>query len=265
MSEYQKICTVRRVDHPGAGIFRLRLEAPEIAAAARPGQFVMAACGVERDPLLRRPFSVHDVTEDGGLDLLIREVGRGTALLAALRAGERVSVLGPLGRGFSLPGESEQGEIALVGGGIGTAPLLFLARRLLERGRAAEGVHVLVGAAHAAEARILREDFLELGCPVHISTDDGSLGHHGFVTELLPLLPAGINRICACGPRPMMAAAARFAEARGIACEVSLETRMACGLGACLGCAVPVPGEPNRYRHVCKDGPVFNAREVDWT
>lgn len=258
MPEFQKNCTVITGEQPARGLLRLRLAAPEIAAAVRPGQFVMVACGADRDPLLRRPLSVHNAEAGATIDLLVRVLGRGTAALARLRAGDTLPVLGPLGRGF---GEAQEGaEVLLVGGGIGCAPLLLLARRLLAR--RARPV-LLLGAAHAAEARAFRDCFQGLDCPVHLSTDDGSLGYHGFVTGLLPELAAAASRVYACGPMPMMAAVARFCGSR-LPCEVSLESRMACGLGACLGCAVPAPDRPGAYRHVCKDGPVFPANEVLW-
>ena len=258
MSEFQKNCTVRRVEQPGCNLLRLTLEAPEIAGAVQPGQFVMVACGANRDPLLRRPFSVHWADADGTIQLLVRVLGRGTAALAQIRAGEALSLVGPLGRGFSL----ETRQPCLVGGGIGAAPLLLLARRLVEKGLKPL---MLLGAATAAEATLLQQDFQALGCSLALATDDGSLGHRGFVTELLSAQAAQADKLYACGPQPMMAAVARFGAERGIACEVSLETAMACGLGACLGCAVPDPARPGAYRHVCKDGPVFSADEVLWT
>ena len=258
MSEFQKNCTVCRVDQPGCNLLRLTLEAPEIAGAVQPGQFVMVACGANRDPLLRRPFSVHWADADGTIQLLVRVLGRGTAALAQIQAGEALSLVGPLGRGFSL----ETRLPCLVGGGIGAAPLLLLARRLVEKGLKPL---VLLGAATAAEATLLQQDFQALGCSLALATDDGSLGHRGFVTELLSAQAAQADKLYACGPQPMMAAVARFGAERGIACEVSLETAMACGLGACLGCAVPDPARPGAYRHVCKDGPVFSADEVLWT
>ncbi len=258
MPEFQKNYTVRQVECLGGDIFRLTLAAPDLAALARPGQFVMVACGPGRDPLLRRPFSVHSCHADGSIRLLFKVVGRGTRLLAAVQAGEELSLLGPLGRAFRPPPET--GELCLIGGGIGSAPLFFLAQWLLEQGRVPL---VLLGAGTAAELAVLQRDFHELGCAVHLSTDDGSLGHHGRVTELLPALSGTIAKVYACGPMPMMAAVARFCEAR-LACEVSLETHMACGLGACLGCAVPIPGRNDAYRHVCRQGPVFDALEVVW-
>lgn len=259
MSEFQKNYTVRRVESLGGDIFRLTLAAPDLAAAVRPGQFVMVACGSGRDPLLRRPFSVHSSHADGTIRLLFRVVGQGTRLLAAVEAGAALSLLGPLGRGFRPPPPG--GEACLIGGGIGIAPLYFLAQWLLAQGRTPQ---VLLGAARAVELEALQREFLELGSTVRVSTDDGSLGHHGLVTDLLPALAGTVGKVYACGPVPMMAAVARFCGDR-LACEVALETHMACGLGACLGCAIPVPGQADAYRHVCRHGPVFDAKEVQWS
>ncbi len=257
MPEFQKNYVVRQVEELGGQIVRLSLDAPEIAGIVRPGQFVMVACGKTQDPLLRRPFSVHGRQAGGVIQLLFRVVGRGTALLAETAAGDKLSLIGPLGRSF---GQAPEAEVCLVGGGIGSAPLFFLAQWLVEQGTIPL---VLLGAAGAAELNALQENFRELGCAVHASTDDGSLGHHGLVTELLPALSSKIGKVYACGPMPMMAAVARFCGDR-IACEVSLETHMACGLGACLGCAIPIPGRPESYQHVCKHGPVFQASAVHW-
>jgi dihydroorotate dehydrogenase electron transfer subunit len=258
MPEFQTNCTVIQVEHLGADIFRLTLEAPDIAEVVRPAQFVMVSCGTDQDPLLRRPFSVHGKQAGGCIQLLFKIVGRGTALLAQTRVGQDLSLVGPLGRAFRPPPPT--GEVCLVGGGLGIAPLFFLAQWLLEQGTTPL---VLLGAGSAVELSQLRQDFHELGCSVHLSTDDGSLGHHGLVTELLPALSDKVGKLYACGPVPMMAAVARFCGDR-IACEVSLETHMACGLGACLGCAIPVPGRSDAYWHVCKHGPVFDAAEVVW-
>ena len=257
MPEFQKNYTVRRVEHFEANIVRLSLDAPDIAAVAKPGQFVMAACGTGQDPLLRRPFSIHSRYPDGSIELLLRVVGRGTAMLAAATAGQQISLVGPLGRGFGAP---PAGEVCLVGGGIGCAPLFFLAQWLVEQGTFPL---VLLGAGNAGEHAAHVPGLRDLGCAVHVSTDDGSLGHHGFVTDLLPALSTKVKKVYACGPVPMMAAVARFC-ADHLACEVSLETHMACGLGACLGCAIPIPGRTDAFWHVCKHGPVFNAAEVVW-
>lgn len=257
MHEFQEKAEILAMRGLTEDVFHCTLRAPRIAAAARPGQFVMVRVSEGLDPLLRRPFSLHRVEGDT-LGLLFKVVGKGTALLAAARAGEWLSVLGPLGRGFSQGSEAAN---LLVGGGMGIAPLLFLAWRL-RQDRPEQALVVLLGARHRREVASLVDDFASLGCVVHVATDDGSLGHHGLVTDLFDRAPAGKHRVAACGPWPMLRAVARHCRERGHACEVSLETMMACGLAACLGCAVPRPG--GGYAHVCRDGPVFAAREVAW-
>ena len=258
MSKFQENCTIIRTEQIADSIFRLTLHAPAISAETKAGQFVMVSCGTKTDPLLRRPFSVHNCPDPQHLQLLFRTAGAGTQLLAERQPGKTVNIIGPLGKGFTLPGM--ECEICLVGGGMGIAPLFLLAHTLL-----AQEITplVLLGAAEAAELAQLKEDFQETGCFVHVSTVDGSLGHHGLVTELLPSLSHKMKRIYTCGPSAMMAAVARFCARHAIYCEVSLETHMACGLGACLGCAIPTPGKSD-YKHVCKHGPVFPAQEVFW-
>ncbi len=259
MPEYQENSSVISIERPGPGLCRLTLRAPLIAAAAAPGQFVMAACGPFLDPLLRRPFSIHRLPAPDTLQLLFRIVGRGTEALAGLRPADPLSLLGPLGRGFPLRTE---GPACLVGGGIGIAPLLFLAENLLPRLSGSGSLLVLLGGRTAAEIEPLAGAFRDLGCPVEAATDDGSLGHHGLVTDLLPRHLPSVRQVFACGPTAMMAAAAALCRQSGVACAVSLEARMACGLGACLGCTVR---GRDRYLHVCKEGPVFPAEEVLWT
>ncbi|OQX10178.1 MAG: hypothetical protein BWK76_21110 [Desulfobulbaceae bacterium A2] len=254
MQEKAEILAMRALT---GDIYRCTLRAPQIAAAARPGQFVMARVSQGYDPLLRRPFSIHRVA-GATIELLFKVVGRGTALLAATATAASLDLVGPLGHGFS---EDVTSPVLLLGGGMGIAPLLFLATRL----RAAapgQALPVLLGARERAELVALIEDFTRLGCEVHVATDDGSLGHHGLVTDLFEQVVPAAARVAACGPWPMLRAVARLCREQGHACEVSLETMMACGLAACLGCAVarPVGG----YAHVCKDGPVFAAGEVVW-
>jgi dihydroorotate dehydrogenase electron transfer subunit len=234
---------------------RLVLDAPVLAAAARPGQFVMlGALEPERlDPFLNRPLSIHRTGPAGRLELLVAQVGRATRTMGGWRPGQRVRLLGPLGRGFDPP--AGPGPLLLVGGGIGVAPLVFLA----ERSRAAGAdCRLLYGAADAGALVPL-----DPGCPVELATDDGSRGHPGPVTELLgPRLRAAGPRpaaVCACGPRPMLAAVAGLCAAAGVPAQVSLENRMACGTGACMGCTLEVAGRPQR---VCCEGPVFDATEV---
>lgn len=259
MPEYQENSRLVAVEQLSAGFCRLTLQAPKIAAAAQAGQFVMAACGASFDPLLRRPFSIHRLIGSDSLQLLIRVVGKGTALLAGLAAGDVVSMIGPLGRGFHLP---QRGPVCLIGGGIGIAPLLMLADRLKAAGRLAEGSTVLLGSRTATELTRLVTEFTALGCRVATATDDGSLGHHGLIIDLVDDALIGMEHAYTCGPQQMMAGVARRCMERAIPCEASLEAHMACGLGACLGCTIH--GTEVAYRHVCKHGPVFRVEEVAW-
>jgi dihydroorotate dehydrogenase electron transfer subunit len=236
-------------------VFRLTVHAPEIAAAAAPGQFVMVRAADSLDPLLRRPFSIHSRGADGSLSLLFKVVGRGTALLAKAKPGDVLDLLGPFGKGFDLSA-SEKKPICLIGGGMGIAPLLFLAQELPGR------KYALLGARCRDELTPLAKKIAELGCAVQLATDDGSLGHHGFIPDLLDEILPQISRVCTCGPSPMMRSVAGKCRAAGVLCQVSLETHMACGIGACLGCVLP--GADGRQAHVCTDGPVFNAEELSW-
>ncbi|WP_035245911.1 dihydroorotate dehydrogenase electron transfer subunit [Desulfogranum mediterraneum] len=259
MSKFQVTSPIRSCSQLTPDIIRVSLLAPTIARAARPGQFVMVAAGSSRDPLLRRPFSIHNVTADGEVVLLYKIVGQGTRLLAQLRVGQSIDLVGPLGKGFSL---SPDTPACLVGGGMGIAPLLFLAKALCSSPRPQEHA-ILLGARTRDELAPLVEDFRELGYPVHAATDDGSYGHHGFVTELFQEHSTPAHEVCVCGPTPLMAAIARQCLQAGNRCQASLETHMACGLGACLGCTIQAQG--GGYKHVCKHGPVFDANEVLWT
>jgi len=260
MPEFQEKAPLLHREVIAADIFRLTLHAPEIAGAAHPGQFVMLQINDGMDPLLRRPFSIHQVSAGGNIQILFKVVGRGTAQLAGVLPGHHIDCIGPLGRGFAL---EKKDRLCLVGGGMGIAPLYFLARRLLQTGKMSEKDFVLLGARNREELSIFVDEFSELGYTVKTATDDGSMGHHGFVTELLdPILPV-MKRVYTCGPFPMMKICADKAFTVDVACQVSLETHMACGLGACLGCAVT--GAAGGYLHVCRQGPVFDANEVAWT
>jgi len=259
MQPQQEKAEIIRREQLTDDLVRLTLQAPAIAGAALPGQFVMARVADGFDPLLRRPFSIHQVTPDGALRILFKVVGRGTARLSQLTAGLHLDLIGPLGRGFAI----EPGRPAcLVGGGIGAAPLLFLAEKLLTRCRPAE-IQILLGARTRAEAEALLREFELLDLKVRVATDDGSLGYHGLVPELLArqASPAA-EAVYSCGPFLMMKEVARLCKAAGRPCQVSLETMMACGVSACLGCAIPA--KTGGYLHVCKEGPVFRAEEVVW-
>ena len=259
MAEFQEKSTIITREQLTVDVVRLTLHCPRIAAAAKPGQFVMVRAGATLDPLLRRPFSIHKVSAGGSLAILFKVIGKGTRLLATAAPGDELEVLGPLGRGF-VPDPA--GPHCLIGGGMGIAPLYFLAQHLLAAGGSHANPPVLLGAQTQAELLLLAQEFSELGYPVLTATDDGSLGHQGFVTDLLDRLLTEVRQVYVCGPMPMMRTVAAKCQNAGVACQVSLETHMACGLGACLGCAFPVSGG---YRHVCKDGPVFPAAEVLWT
>lgn len=241
------------------GVFLMRLEAPEMATGAQPGRFVMLGCGQDSgEPLLKRPFSIHDADPaTGEIAILYRVVGRGTELLSRLAPDAFVEALGPLGRGFDLGLAHSQAFVA--GGGMGIAPLLFLARRLKDRG-------VQVAFLHGARTRseLLPETYLAtFPGQVMLATDDGSAGVKGLVTQLLgeavTLQPAVIY---ACGPRPMLRAVHAIAERNRVACQASLEEKMACGLGACMGCATKTAS--GDYARVCAEGPVFMTREIEW-
>jgi dihydroorotate dehydrogenase electron transfer subunit len=247
-------------------IYQITFSHSAIADIARPGQFLMVKTGPGRDPLLRRPFSIHNVTPDGKLHILIRVVGKGTELLSRLRQGDRVQVLGPLGNCFDLAGIDQSADlVALAGGGMGVAPLLFLANKLAAKNLTGK-TKIILGARNKDELLCLLA-FKELGFTVNCITDDGSSGEQGFITELLLKNLEGANKahIFCCGPTPMLKAVASLCERKSVACQVSMETFMACGISACLGCAVPSNEEGRKYVHVCKDGPVFNIREIAWT
>ena len=233
----------------------------------RPGQFVMLRVADQLDPLLRRPFSIHrlvtDAGEPKGFEILYRVVGKGTSILATCKAGDQLEVLGPRGRGFSLP--HTMGRPFLVGGGIGVAPLVFLAEKITERLENPADCSVFLGAV-CDEALLCREVFEELGMNLKLTTDDGSCGDQCLVTHPVEeaLVDAKPDIIFACGPSAMLSCVVDIALEHQIPCQVSLEANMACGMGACLGCAVPRPGQPPSYMHVCQDGPVCDARDVSF-
>lgn len=236
-----------------ADVHMMVLSAPEIARVARPGQFVHVRVSEQMDPLLRRPFGIAGVDAGKGVfTIIFRVLGRGTELLALLQAGNSLDCLGPLGKGFA----TECQRPLLVGGGMGLAPLLYLAAEFCPR-----PVDVVMG------GRTKRELFWQalyqsLCDKIHLSTDDGSVGTRGLVTDILPdlLQQCGYDQIYACGPKPMMAAVAALAQSQGIPCQISLEDHMACGVGACLSCTCAA--NDGKRRKICSDGPVFWAEEV---
>ncbi|MBN2453227.1 MAG: dihydroorotate dehydrogenase electron transfer subunit [Candidatus Omnitrophica bacterium] len=246
----------------GTCFYKMRLASAYLAAGSRPGQFVEIRCARGEDPLLRRPLGVHNIVP-GGIEVFYEVVGAGTKLLSAKRAGESLDIIGPLGSGFDI----KKGRAAniLVAGGIGVAPLVALAGKLSRDKTAAAGMQVLIGAK--TKSHVMCEgEFRKYGARVSVSTEDGSRGRKGFITDILKDilgngLTSGNTAIYSCGPMGMLKAVSRIAREHGIPCQVSLEERMACGVGVCLGCPVKTR---DGYKMVCKDGPVFNAEEIAW-
>lgn len=242
----------------GEDCFRMALNCHLIVKDAKPGQFVHIRPGAGNDPLLRRPMSIHSVDDRDTFSVLYRVTGQGTAMLAELKAGNSLDVIGPLGAGFTVDKKSRRA--ILVGGGIGAAPLLYLAQSCLAKQMS---VIILLGAS-TRDSLLAVADFKALGCVVKVTTEDGSAGVRGYVTDLLePALMEGAGPVAvfACGPVAMMHRAGTMAGIYDVPCQVSLEERMACGVGACLGCVVATE---DGYRRVCADGPVFNAGEIEW-
>lgn len=254
----EQICTIVSADRLNEFAYSFTLEAGKLVEqqGLRAGQFLHIQCG--EGLLLRRPISVSLAQADDPEDLvrIVFEVrGEGTRWLAGLRAGEKLNVLGPLGNGFAC---GPKDRVLLVGGGIGVPPLLGQAALTWGHSTAVLGFR-------CAERAMLVEDFREKCRELHLCSDDGSLGFHGFVHQKLEQLlekDADYTAVLSCGPKPMLRSVAETAERFGVPCQVSLEERMACGVGACLGCAVQMAD--GTMKHVCKDGPVFDAREVDW-
>ncbi len=287
----------------------MRLVGPRRLARFRPGQFLMLGWTDGRDPLLPRPMSIRRVRQVQGsrfkvqvaepqtrnpkpetriaeVEILYKVCGRGTALLSTMRPGRPLRVLGPLGNGFTMP-RSTTGTF-LIAGGIGAPPITALAEKLAMC-RASHGatMTVLLGGRSKADLLCIG-DLKRVGAKIYVATEDGSAGHKGLVTELLeevlhaahftsPHAPATKRRhggIYACGPYPMLAALAPIAKKYGLPYQASLEAGMACGFGACMGCAVPINGggcdlpagqAGQTYRLVCQDGPVFNGYNVLWS
>jgi len=248
----------------GPGYFRMALAFPELARMAQPGQFVMVKLPDQRIPLLRRPFSVHNrIVERGkvtGFELLYKVVGQGTKAMSEMRKGNALDVLGPLGNGFSYP-EGIRSAF-LVGGGIGVAPLYYLALDLAEQ----RGIRptAFLGGCSAADILCQRE-FEHMCTNVCITTEDCSLGERGVVTSLVQRAVDGNAKpdmIYACGPQAMLKALGDIAATHDVPCQVSMETVMACGFGVCLGCAVEKSGGREGYFHACTDGPVFDSRDI---
>ena len=246
--------------------FLLTLESPRIAREARAGQFVMIQTRAGSDPLLRRPMSIYRVLPGrrGLIQILYKVVGTGTRYLSQQPRGALLATLGPLGNGFRLP---EPGiRAVLVAGGIGIAIFPFLAEAL---GKGRGPSPVLLYGGRSKRDLVALDFFRARRIPVRLATEDGSIGTRGFVTRLLETLlaarkPADHLELLVCGPTPMLKAVGAVATGAGVACQLALESQMPCGIGVCLGCVVPCPGDARgpMFRRVCTEGPIFRASEV---
>ena len=224
--------------------------------AMLPGQFVEVRVDQSPTTFLRRPISINFVNrEQNELWLLVAAVGDGTRRLAALKAGDALNCVLPLGNGFTMPTKADE-RLLLVGGGVGVAPLLYMGAEMKRMG--CEPTFLL--GARSAKDLLMLDEFRQYG-RVFVTTEDGSEGERGFVTNHSLLSQEQFDRIATCGPKPMMVAVARYAAKVSVECEVSLENMMACGLGACL-CCVEKTTEGNLC--VCKEGPVFNTKRLLW-
>ncbi len=256
------------------GVFLMRIEAPDIAAAAQPGQFVTVRC---RDSVLRRPLSIHQSSPptggnsgEGDIALLFKVAGKGTLWLSEQQAGEKIDILGPLGNGFTIKPESK--NLLLVAGGIGIAPLVLLAQRasphhrvtLIHGASTAAQLYPLSSTTSKKQSKLSR---LPDGVQFVPVTEDGSVGQKGRATDVLPDFLDWADQICACGPVDMyktmatMSLPAKRSNLKLRECQASLEVRMGCGFGACYGCTI---NTKKGLKRVCRDGPVFELDDIIW-
>ena len=259
---FQEKVKILHNDNLAKDYFRIALECPDFIKNAVPGQFVMLKVSDNETPLLRRPFSIHNLILQNnkriGLEVLYKVVGKGTKLLSKFKTNEYVNIIGPLGKGFEI--NLNHKNICIIAGGIGVAPMLFLASKI---GPTIQNCTVLIGGRNKDDI-LCKNEFTNLGFMPEITTDDGSLGQKGFVTNALIEIIKDNNPdiIYACGPNLMLKAVAEISNKFNIECQISMESHMACGIGACLGCAVPNKKNPESFLHVCSQGPVFNAQDI---
>ena len=239
--------------------FRLVVRAPQIAPRVQPGQFAHIRVLPMKDALLRRPFSIYQVAGDT-FSILYKAVGKGTEVLSRMRAGEQLSAIGPLGHGFTVPPPGGETPL-LVAGGYGMAALYLLAQRSPQTGI------VFVGGRRRVDI-LCEDEFRALGWTVRVTTEDGSHGEEGLVTQPLLLeLRRGAphQKMFACGPTPMLKAVGQIAEEFKVPAELSMDEHMCCGVGVCLTCVIPIKaGDGWEYQRTCTEGPVFDARVIAW-
>jgi len=249
----------------GKDTWLMGFRSKNLASRVKPGQFLMVHLGrTTQDPLLRRPFSIHRIQNNNQLVLLYKIVGKGTLLLSCLKKDDSISVIGPLGNGFTISKPHE--KTLLIAGGMGIAPLFFLAQFLDKVQR--HKTTMFLGFRTSQEV-ILINELKNLNIDLSLTTEDGSLGIKGLVTDLLDKYRGEelnqLSTIYACGPILMLKKIAQMATSSNLRCYVSLEGHMACGIGICQGCAVKANNNTNKpYYYVCQDGPVFSSEMIDW-
>lgn len=249
-------CTVSANEPLNEAYFMLRLTYNQALPSMLPGQFAEVRVDGSPSTYLRRPISICDVDrEKNELSLLIQKIGDGTHQLAELKVNDILNLIIPLGKSYTLPNSDSKASVLLIGGGVGIAPLLFLGRTLKALGIEPQ---FLLGFRSKKEMLSV-ENYQQYG-KVYITTEDGSIGEKGFVTQH-SILNSKIDQIYTCGPTPMMKAVAKYAIENEVECEVSLENTMACGIGACLCC---VTDTKKGHQCVCTEGPVFNIKELKW-
>lgn len=244
-------------------IFKFSVQADEIIKTAKPGNFIEIRVNDDIEPFLRRPISIHNMNRENGiLEFIFQEKGKGTKILSTKREGELIDIIGPLGFGtFKF---ASYKNLAIIGGGIGVFPLYELAKCAIAENK---NVNTYLGFRNK-DLVVLEEEFRKVSNNLTITTDDGSYAQKGFAIDFLKkdIEDGKIDGIYACGPLPMLRAVRELALEKNIPCQISLEEKMACGLGVCLGCAVKTadsPKEAPEYWHVCKAGPVFEAKNVE--
>ena len=251
------------IENLGEKLFRLKIHSPGIAKKALPGNFCHLRVNDLTFPLLRRAFSFHRVEKErNSFELLFKVVGPGTGILSRKNPGERIYFLAPLGNSFSLPAKDE--NAVLLAGGMGIAPLFYLINSLLTKKFNPEKITLFFGVKRKDEYLMINE-IVSTGIRLHLATEDGSSGYKGMITELFiqelqsRRFKAKRTKFYACGPNPMLKRISEISRKFNLDCQVSLENHMPCGIGACVGCVVKTS---EGYKRVCKDGPVFDAREV---
>ena len=245
------------------GIFKFAVQADEIIKTAKPGNFIEIRVNDDIEPFLRRPISIHNMDRENGiLEFIFQEKGKGTKILSSRREGELIDIIGPLGFGTFKYSSFE--NLAIIGGGIGLFPLYELAKCAKQENK---NVNTYLGFRNK-DLVVLEDEFEKVSNKLTIATDDGSYSQKGFAIDFLKkdIEDGKIDSIYACGPLPMLRAVRDLALEKNIPCQISLEEKMACGLGVCLGCAVKTAESPKdapEYWHVCKAGPVFEAKNVE--